>query len=71
MSDAMKNDPGHDKPAVPTWFVGCVGWLVLIIGGLWYWNYWTDEIKKKNEEAVAENVPAATGDLQLAKLANA
>jgi hypothetical protein len=52
MSDAMRNDPGRDKPDVPTWFVGCVGWVVLIVGGFWYWSYWTGEIEKKNEEAV-------------------
>src|SRR5262249_9298110 len=48
------NEPDGDKPQEPSCLEGCVGCLVLslvlIIGPICYWNYWTGEIKRKEEQ---------------------
>jgi hypothetical protein len=36
-----------DQPQEPSCLAGCAGWLILIIGGICFWNYWTGEIKRK------------------------
>jgi len=38
-----------DKPPLASCLVGCVGWLILIVGGICYWNYWRGEIKREAE----------------------
>ncbi len=52
MSDTMKKDPGQNEPEVPEWLLGCVGLLVLIIGGIWYWNHFQAECKREAEKEV-------------------
>src|SRR5262249_10035909 len=44
------NERDGDKPQKASCLAGCVGWLILIIGGICYWNYWTGEIKRKAVE---------------------
>jgi len=44
------NEPDGDKPQAGSCLAGCVGWLILIIGGVLIWNHWIDEIKKKERK---------------------
>jgi hypothetical protein len=41
------NEPDGDKPQAISCLAGCVGWLILIIGGICCWNYWTSKVKRK------------------------
>ena len=43
------------KPQVPSWSEACVGLvlsLLLIVGGIHYWNYWNRETDRKAREEV-------------------
>jgi hypothetical protein len=47
------------KPPVPSWSEACVGLvlsLLLIGGGICYWNYWTGEMDRKAREEVERKV---------------
>jgi uncharacterized protein HemX len=44
---AGDSDTGQDAPEV---LLACLGWVVLIIGGIWYWNHYQAESKRQTEE---------------------
>jgi hypothetical protein len=40
-------DPGQ---GVPDALLVCLGWVVLIIGGIWYWHHYQTESKREAEK---------------------
>src|SRR5262249_12373881 len=44
------NEPDGNTPQATSCLAGCIGWLVLIIGGVLLWNHWIDEINKKEQK---------------------
>ena len=45
------NEAEKERPS-ESCVAGCIGSLLLIVGGVWYWNHWTGEIKRQADEEV-------------------
>ena len=54
-----RSEPDATESPAASCLGGCVSWLLLIIGGICYWNYWKDGIEKKAREEVERQVESS------------